>query len=421
MQHFKPTSLKKLVKKPFVNNKINPTPVITSSKPTPVVVPTPLSPAQKAAALPFVQEPVKKSKSKAIGRFFKKFTKLPLDNKKQQHKITFVPIPPQESLSSDCNNNNNNNNNNKNTQVTSTTPQITTQEQQQPDSIASDYAQRIWDEDKTVYANIENVAEWIGNGKPMSNMILTSYMNKFDFKSLKLEQAFRVLCSKLHLKAETQQIDRILAAFAGRYYDCNPKCIFGTSDIVHTLVYSMLLLNTDLHVAQGDYKKMSRVAFVKNTMYAITSQIEGCSPEFEQEQRKSTSLQSFDWIPLQRTSSNQSASSTASSMSYDASALVFGSKAWQTQLKMILKQIHNGIRGTQVATPSTPISASNSMGAAIRRSIGSIMRRDSSYTISSQSSIATSFSRGSSIFFSATGYGSENCFPASTRTSICVY
>ncbi|KAI8879537.1 SEC7-like protein [Backusella circina FSU 941] len=221
MQHFKPTSLKKLVKKPFVNNKINPTPVITSSKPTPVVVPTPLSPAQKAAALPFVQEPVKKSKSKAIGRFFKKFTKLPLDNKKQQHKITFVPIPPQESLSSDCNNKNNNK------QVTST-PKITTQE---PDSIASDYAQRIWDEDKTVYANIENVAEWIGNGKPMSNMILKSYMNKFDFKSLKLEQAFRVLCSKLHLKAETQQIDRILAAFAGRYYDCNPKCIFGTSDI----------------------------------------------------------------------------------------------------------------------------------------------------------------------------------------------
>jgi hypothetical protein len=63
MQHFKPTTLKKLVKKPFVKtNKINPTPV---SKPVPVVVPTPLSPAQKAAALPFVQEEaVKKSKSK---------------------------------------------------------------------------------------------------------------------------------------------------------------------------------------------------------------------------------------------------------------------------------------------------------------------------------------------------------------------
>jgi hypothetical protein len=63
MQHFKPTTLKKLVKKPFVkNNKINPNPV---SKPVPVVVSTCLSPAQKAAVLPFVQEEsVKKSKSK---------------------------------------------------------------------------------------------------------------------------------------------------------------------------------------------------------------------------------------------------------------------------------------------------------------------------------------------------------------------
>jgi hypothetical protein len=181
----------------------------------------------------------------------------------------------------------------------------------------------------------------------------------------------------------------------------------------------MLLLNTDLHVAQGDYKKMSRVAFVKNTMYAITSQIDGCLPEH---QTKSTSLQSFDWVPLQRTPSNQSASSTDSSISCDTSALVFGSKAWQAQLKLILKQIYNGIRSTQVATPSTPLSTNNSMSAAIRRSIGSIMRRDSSFTISSQSSIATSLSRGSSIFFSATaGYDSGSCFPASTRTSICVY
>jgi hypothetical protein len=314
---------------------------------------------------------------------------LPLD-KKKQHKITFVPITPQESLSSDCNENN---------QVTST-PKITTQ----PDSIASDYAQRIWDEDKTVYANIENVAEWIGNGKPMSNMILKSYMNKFDFKSLKLEQAFRVLCSKLHLKAETQQIDRVLTAFASRYFDCNPKCIFGTSDIVHTIVYSMLLLNTDLHVAQGDYKKMSRAAFVKNTMYAITSQIDCYVPE------KSTSFQSFDWIPLQRTPSTSSTGSSSSSAS-DNTALVFGSQNWQAQLKLILKQIYNGIRSTQVATPSTPLSANNSVSAAIRRSIGSIMRRDSSFSIAS-----STFSRNSSIFFSATP---DYCFPTSTRTSIC--
>ena len=39
----------------------------------------------------------------------------------------------------------------------------------------------------------------------------------------------RKLCGKLHLKAETQQIDRILVEFANRYWDCNPSCIFGNS------------------------------------------------------------------------------------------------------------------------------------------------------------------------------------------------
>lgn len=97
------------------------------------------------------------------------------------------------------------------------------------DNSAVEYAQRIWDEDDTVYTNLDHVVEWIGNGKSSSNAILKAYMEHFDFKALKLEQAFRNLCSKLHLKGETQQIDRILSEFAGRYFECNPKCIFGTT------------------------------------------------------------------------------------------------------------------------------------------------------------------------------------------------
>lgn len=42
--------------------------------------------------------------------------------------------------------------------------------------------------------------------------------------------------------------------------------------MVHAIVYSLLLLNTDLHVAAGDHKKMSRSAFVRNTMNAIRAQ-----------------------------------------------------------------------------------------------------------------------------------------------------
>lgn len=108
----------------------------------------------------------------------------------------------------------------------------------------------------------------------------------------------RKVCSKLYFRAEAQQIDRILEAFAKRYWQCNPKTIFGNAgfvykqlgnffllkkgikkltnnfkiDTVYAVVYSLLLLNTDLHVAQGSYTRMTRQAFVRNTMSTIKDQ-----------------------------------------------------------------------------------------------------------------------------------------------------
>jgi Sec7-like guanine-nucleotide exchange factor len=93
---------------------------------------------------------------------------------------------------------------------------------------AIDYAQRIWDQDDTVYNDLDHIVKWIGDGKPTSNTILSCYMAHFDFKDLYLEQAFRNLCSKLSLRGESQQIDRILLQFSQRYFECNPRCIFGT-------------------------------------------------------------------------------------------------------------------------------------------------------------------------------------------------
>lgn len=75
---------------------------------------------------------------------------------------------------------------------------------------------------------MDKVVEWIGNGEESSNIILQSYMSLFEFKDMKLEQAFRALCSKLYLKGETQQIDRVLFQFSIRYFECNPECIFGS-------------------------------------------------------------------------------------------------------------------------------------------------------------------------------------------------
>jgi PH/SEC7 domain-containing protein len=39
----------------------------------------------------------------------------------------------------------------------------------------------------------------------------------------------RHLCNKLYLKAETQQVDRILVQFSRRYQECNPSNLLGSA------------------------------------------------------------------------------------------------------------------------------------------------------------------------------------------------
>jgi PH/SEC7 domain-containing protein len=79
---------------------------------------------------------------------------------------------------------------------------------------------------------------------------------------------FRDLCAKLHLKAESQEIDRIIEAFSARFYECNPTTVFGSPGVVHTVTAAMLMLNTDLHIAELS-KHMSRADFIRNAMRAI--------------------------------------------------------------------------------------------------------------------------------------------------------
>jgi len=90
-------------------------------------------------------------------------------------------------------------------------------------------------------------------------------------------------------------VDRILEQFSRRYWDCNPGGLYGSAsqcdffllssihqkspppkkkiDIVHAVAYSLLLLNTDLHVAELQ-TRMSRMQFVRNTITAIQMQLQ---------------------------------------------------------------------------------------------------------------------------------------------------
>ncbi|KAI8646634.1 hypothetical protein BD408DRAFT_428631 [Parasitella parasitica] len=455
--------LKKLKPTP---NKVAP---ITSS-------PVKHTPANVASAA-LSEQPIKtkSSKSKALGRFFKKIVSktdsikasAKASAKKTQYKLTLIPIlkkkgsaepvkaaateivwynTPEAQQTEEVAINNGHIASPSSIEIAASKEgdslSMSSSSVFETDNSAAEYAQRIWDEDTTVYSNLDYVVEWIGNGKPCSNAILKAYMEHFDFKALKLEQAFRNLCTKLHLKGETQQIDRILSEFAGRYFECNPNCIFGTTDVVHAIVYSLLLLNTDLHVAQGDYKKMSRSEFVKNTMEAIHAQLD--TPALGEEDMLSDdhrasglSFQSLDWVPLQRTPSNQSAFSSRSSayaqsldLPRNLSAYAFGSKSWQIEVKNLLKQMYSNIRHGQIANPSSPPASihnntNNRMSAAFKRSVGTIMwKRDSVHNDESSSvsvSIASGQSSSSVMQYQSVASHLQNQLPTSYTSNAPFY
>lgn len=188
----------------------------------------------------------------------------------------------------------------------------------------------------------------------------------------------------------------------------NTSTLFFLLDVVHAIVYSLLLLNTDLHVAQGDYKKMSRSEFVKNTMEAIYAQLD--TPALGEEDMLSDdhrasglSFQSLDLVSLQRTPSNQSAFSSRSSayaqsldssMPRNSSAWAFGSKSWQIEVKNLLKQMYSNIRHSQITNSSSPPASlhnNNRMSAAFKRSVGTIIwKRDSVVHNDESSSVSAS-------------------------------
>ena len=121
-------------------------------------------------------------------------------------------------------------------------------------------------------------APWLGEVTPERARVRRAYMELFDWQNLNILAALRILCGKLFLKGETQQVDRILDAFSTRWCTCNPNHGFKATDVVHTICYSILLLNTDLHMVGID-QKMTRTQFIKNTMPTIRRVAADAAPD----------------------------------------------------------------------------------------------------------------------------------------------
>jgi hypothetical protein len=103
---------------------------------------------------------------------------------------------------------------------------------------------------------------------------LASFLRHFDFGDLSLTDALRLLFAALRCPGEAQKIDRLMEAFAERYYG-EGRPPFSDKDEVYTTAFSVMMLNVDLHNA-AVRTKMTREQFVTNTRRAAKALPDGC-------------------------------------------------------------------------------------------------------------------------------------------------
>lgn len=99
---------------------------------------------------------------------------------------------------------------------------------------------------------------------PRNTTLLKSFIDLFDYKGLRVDEAIRILLTKFRLPGESQQIERIIEAFSSRYVECqnydssttekgvdeDVTTVQPDADSVFILSYSIIMLNTDLHNPQ---------------------------------------------------------------------------------------------------------------------------------------------------------------------------
>ncbi|KAF9015320.1 hypothetical protein BDQ17DRAFT_1269079 [Cyathus striatus] len=93
---------------------------------------------------------------------------------------------------------------------------------------------------------------------------LRAYIGRFDFTDNALDIALRKLLMEVGLPHETQQIDRVIEAFASHYVHCNPS-LFTSEDHPYILAFSLIMLHTDAFNKSNKHK-MSKADYVKNTL-----------------------------------------------------------------------------------------------------------------------------------------------------------
>jgi len=156
----------------------------------------------------------------------------------------------------------------------------------EPTADDRELASRIYHGDESLVEKAK-AAAWLGDEGLERARVRRAFMDRFEWQNMNILVALRDFCARILLKGETQQVDRLLDALSSRWCACNPSHGFKATDVVHTICYSLLLLNTDLHMAEIE-AKMTRAQFIRNTMPTIRRVVADAAPDAFENRRCST-------------------------------------------------------------------------------------------------------------------------------------
>lgn len=110
---------------------------------------------------------------------------------------------------------------------------------------------------------------------PFAQAVLRSYTRRFPFFGEPIDMSLRKFLLEAELPKETQQVDRVIQAFADRYHECNPG-IFTDTDTAYIVAFSIMMLHTDAF-NKNNKRKMQKHDYVKNTSgQGLDSEILAC-------------------------------------------------------------------------------------------------------------------------------------------------
>lgn len=135
------------------------------------------------------------------------------------------------------------------------------------------------------------IGDLLGENCERCKRLLMIYASTFEFAGKPFEAGLREFLEAFRLPGESQKIDRVLEAFALRYWaQTTHDTLFKSADAVHILAFSAVLLNTDLHNS-GVKKKMTMSDFIRNNRGINDN--EDFPPEFLEELFNSIACKGF--------------------------------------------------------------------------------------------------------------------------------